>query len=331
MKRYFITTLALLLISIGIVCLWKFRRVPSALTNDTTAAPEQSTTGRSDPSTSAVPSIADTIKRAGQTIDAAQTANVPIAFWGQVVDQNGKGLAGANVSAGIRHWSLTPTLQGHASSIKVKALSGSDGVFSIANVSGDVLELDAIFLDGYELSAKAKRAFDYTRGVRTSPTNPVVFRMWKHGIKQPLLKGSGFFGIIPDGRTYAIDFTTGKKSETTSSEGDLIVSITRPLDAVWNSKYDWAFTLKAVGGGIFEEKGDFMYLAPEDGYDAVVQYQFKEQDPSWTHRVRKQFFAKTRNGQHFARLNVEVFAHYDNEAVYKVEYAVNTNGSRILE
>ena len=80
-----------------------------------------------------------------------------------------------------------------------------------------------------------------------------------------------------------------------------------------------------------ETDDEFMYLAPEAGYATEVGFQFKESDAEWTYRIRKKFFVQTHNGQHIARINVEVFAHYDNEAVFSVDYAVNTNGSRSLE
>jgi hypothetical protein len=177
MKRFKILAVFLFIVALGIAIWWMRpdedvgANAPDAQRGE--KAPENLPT---QPEPRTFPSIAGTAKRARETIAMAQTLNVPIAFWGKVVDQDGTPLVGADVKIHVRHWSLTPTLGTHGSALGFKSRTDSLGIFSISNVTGDVLGIDAITLEGYELSPKTVRAFNYAEGSVANSTNPAVFR-----------------------------------------------------------------------------------------------------------------------------------------------------------
>ncbi len=256
--------------------------------------------------------------------------NAAIDFHGVVVDQEDKPVVGAKVNIGVRHWQVESLarLNAEGTMIRREIATGSDGRFNVQDVTGDGVQIDSIHMDGYELSPKTTRHFGTSAG---SSGQPVVFRMWKKGPQATLVTGDKFFGIIPDGRTYTINLLQGTKSENDNGDGDLQITVTRPNGVTRKDRYNWSFSVTPVQGGIVEANGDFMYEAPVSGYATNAIYRFDATGSDWKYRAKKDFFLVTRNKQNYARISVEVFAFYDNEGVFSINYAVNPTGSRNLQ
>lgn len=149
--------------------------------------------------------------------------------------------------------------------------------------------------------------------------------------KATLITGEKVFGIIPDGRVYTLDFLQGKKTEGDRAEGDLRISIVRPPEATPHGKYKWSCVIESVHGGLMETDDEFMYLAPESGYEAKYALNLVPTDQAWTPLVKKQFYFRSRDGQMFGRMHVEVNAIYNDKSAFEVNYAVNPSGSRNLQ
>lgn len=182
--------------------------------------------------------------------------------------------------------------------------------------------------DGYELSPKIPRNYGITGG---STEDPVIFQMWKKGISESLIQGSKFYGIIPDGRTYTIDFLQQKKIEGDNASGDIKVSIVRPKVVVPREKFDWSFDIEGVQGGLVETQDEFMYLAPEAGYQPKYVVNMLANDPNWKREIDKlQFYFQSRDGKVYGRFVVDIIPDYNEQSVFNVRYAVNPNGSRNL-
>jgi hypothetical protein len=252
--------------------------------------------------------------------------NIRVNFSGMVVDQNNQPVVGASVKMFVRH-SEYSTSKGTTSTFpKFEVLTDSQGHFSLTEESGDVLSLESITEDGYTLAPKTPHSFGPSSG---NFENPVIFKMWKMGDKEPLVSGSHVF-VIASAKTYTLNLMTGKKIEG-EAEGDLQVSITRPSGVKQTDKYHWSFSIAAIGGGLLESSDEFMYLAPESGYESKIEMQLNPDDSAWTQFVKKQFFLRSRNGQIYGRVQMEIDALYNDHSAIQIDYSVNPNGSRNLQ
>jgi hypothetical protein len=155
--------------------------------------------------------------------------------------------------------------------------------------------------------------------------------MWKIQPGEHLVTGSKFFGIIPDGRIYTIDLLNGTKSEGQSGDGDLHVLITRPAGVERSSRYDWSYRIEGINGGVKETQDEFMYTAPESGYQTAYEKSFAAKQGDWTDRLKKNFYIRSRGGTIYGRLEVEIVPVYQDKSVFSIVYAVNPKGSRNLE
>jgi hypothetical protein len=156
--------------------------------------------------------------------------------------------------------------------------------------------------------------------------------MWKKGPTERLIVGSKFYGIAPDGRAYTIDFLQQKKMEEANSTGDIIVRIHRPATIPLRTKYDWSYSIEAINGGILHTDDEFVYLAPESGYQPKYELTMSVTNAHWQGGVRgEQFYLKSRNGQVYGSIVVEVIPDYRDKSVFNVQYHINPSGSRNLE
>ena len=190
----------------------------------------------------AAPTGGVTVSRAEKLRGAVETLNVPVAFWGKVVDQDNAPLAGARVRASIRSWHVVASPMGDATFDAKEVISGSDGQFMIDGGQGDSLTIEALEKEGYEPEPKTLRGFGYTTSDKFTPdpSSPVVLRMWKADRKAHLVSGSKRCSMVPDGRVYTLDLMRGTLTESPTGEGDLRVAIKREADAAWGKHYDWS-------------------------------------------------------------------------------------------
>lgn len=268
----------------------------------------------------------ETPEQARQEIESA---NVPIEFYGKVIDQDSNALAGAKIDIGIRHWTMPdPTTQLAASdTIHLDKTSDAVGRFEFHGATGDGFGV-GITKDGYELEQN-KYGSGPTAG---SLDNPVVFKMWSTNIHERLISGDKTFHVVPDGRPYFINLTDGTISE--SSSGDLKVWIKRP-EPITARKYDWSCEMDAIKGGILLEsdKNAAMYEAPTDGYTNSFSYKEGATANGWGDTTGEQrFYVRLNNGQEYGRISIELEAYYNNQipGMIRLSYAINPSGSRIL-
>ncbi|MBI5382389.1 MAG: carboxypeptidase regulatory-like domain-containing protein [Opitutae bacterium] len=259
--------------------------------------------------------------------------NRPIEFYGLVIDQDGRPLSGVKVMLSAMHViEALPGVQGSRSE-EIVRVTDSTGRFSLTGVSGNDVSVKSIELPGYELSPKTKRGFSYygTQDIyKPEAQAPVVFHMWKIVGAEKLITADKFYGVVPDGRVYSIDVLGEKKTEG-GNAGDFKVSIRRPERVNPNAKYDWSCTIEGIGGGVIETRDEFMYRAPESGYQPRYEVNVSANDPQWSDRAKRQLYVTARGGKVYARLDVEIFSNYQDKAVFSVKYYANPNGSRNLE
>jgi hypothetical protein len=257
-----------------------------------------------------------------------ESQNSPIALYGLVVDQDGNPVPGVKVRVGVRHWNVvTPAPWGaQGQTIPLEKVTAADGRFEMRDVTGDGVHIESISKSGYQLSPKARNHFGPSSG---SIENPVIIRMWKEQAAEPLVSGNRIFGI-DSSKVYTLDLITGKKTEGLAV-GDLRVSITRPDGVSRRDKYPWSFSIEGIEGGVVESNDEFMYLAPESGYEPKYEMQLDPKESSWAPLVKKQFFLCSRGGGVYGRIQIEVRSIYNVHSALEIDYAVNPAGSRNLQ
>jgi hypothetical protein len=259
--------------------------------------------------------------------------NEPIEFYGQVIDQNSNGIPGVDIVASVQqpHASLSPAYNVSISNtvVRLDEKTGEDGRFQIEGEIGKDVSLESVKKTGYQLSPKAPRFFGQSSG---SFENPVIIRMWKLGEGAKLTSGSKFWGIIPDGRVYTIDFLRQEKIESSDAPGDIRISVDRPIHIAPRTKFDWSFSIEAINGGLLEAKDPFMYLAPESGYQPSYQFTMSSTNADWKRELDGlQFYLESRGGRVHGRFTFDLIPDYNNLSVFNVSWAINPTGSRNLQ
>lgn len=269
--------------------------------------------------------------------------NVPVRFYGMVIDQDSNALAGVSVTLSVRHnVYVTP---GSLEAMKYAAFSHDElqkvlspsiqvttdaaGRFQWddAGVTGDVLGVGSITKDGYEAEPG-----QYSCGAGSgSYDNPVIFKMWSTNIHEQLITGEKKFPIVPDGRSYVIDLNKGTIAE--SGAGDLKVWVKYPSQVTRGQLYDWSAEIDVINGGLLEEPlGSVMYSAPADGY--VPSFQLRQQIKGGQsgETGSRQFYVRLNNGQEYGRITIDLYAPYNDQypGLIRLSYAINPSGSRIL-
>lgn len=251
--------------------------------------------------------------------------NLPIDFYGQTVDQDGNSLPGVHIKMMVAHY--LPGMEGM--SIPVNRTSDANGLFDVhdANVTGDGIDIEYMSKEGYALEPMT-RSFGPVGG---APGNPVIFRLWRNDIKEPLITGQKSFSIEPNGTSYIVDLTKGTISQSDGEDGDLKLRINMPPPV--GGKYpDWWCEFRTVNGGLAEETDSSspMFLAPTAGYTNLFSFSESATNPWNRQSGNLRFFLRLKNGNEYGRISIDMAACARNPNRLRIEYAINPTGSLIL-
>jgi hypothetical protein len=260
------------------------------------------------------------------------TGNATINFYGRVVDQDGKPLAGAHVGVSVSVGYLpSPGALGMKDE-KSTQLTDANGNFILTDANGHSLKIESIDVHGYKLSEKVKRSYAYSWSgdiFHPDPTNPVVFKMWKMQGPESLV-GSVWHGNVScDGSLTTFDLLRGKRVK----DGNLQISCVRtPLISPppGNGPFDYKFEIAVVGGGVQPTEDEFTYLAPEKGYAPSFIEAKKPSDPGWRGRLTQAFYFRTEDG-HYGTLFVDWYTAQNSPTHLEWTCSINPSGSRNLE
>ncbi len=258
--------------------------------------------------------------------------NVPIDFYGRVIDQNSNGLPGVRIVALVQHQLALGirAFQLAATNLVVERITGPDGTFEISGVSGSGFDLDSIDKEGFE-AEPTRRGFGAQEG---SFENPIIFKMWPTNLHEPLRTGTKPFHIEPDGRAYVIDLEHGVLKE--SGPGNLRIWGRRPTPIAYGKRYDWSCEIDGIDGTSLAKEPDLgasMYEAPERGYTGSFKFEEPATVNGWGDSTGVQrFYVKLENGQEYGRISIEVYAYYNGHipGLLRLSYVINPSGSRIL-
>lgn len=277
---------------------------------------------------------ADVVRKRIDDIRAAMNfANQPVRFYGQVIDQNDAPLPGVKVTLSVRRTiEVLPGLL-HDNSDQFDVVTDTAGRFQLTDAKGALLGVKTLEKAGYESSAHSQRYFWYyeneDKKYRPDANAPEVFRMWKLAGAETLMhKGIGT-RIPYDGRSVNFDLQAERE---VPSGGDIRVTLTRtPLQIKrGQDKYEWTATIEAVNGGVFVSNDEFMYRAPESGYESKLVISVSAQDPKWSADKEVSFYLKSRGG--YARVHAKFMTDSEKPSTgFDIEAFINPTGSRNLE
>jgi hypothetical protein len=262
--------------------------------------------------------------------------NIPITFYGRVLDQDGNGIAGVQIVLHVRQWHLDATADPWGNKFpKFERVTDSNGNFSLENTSGDSLSIESVSKEGYQLSPKAPNGFGYGSEnvpdpIHPDPQNPVIIRMWKLGESAKLISNRTLFGFQPDGRVYTLDLLADKK-ESGSANGDLRIQFQRQSVLKPKEIYPWSLDISAIDGGLVETTDEFEYVAPESGYQPQILFQTNSISPKAMPDVTKDYYFASRNGQVYGVISLQIFSDYNGQSAILVNSRINPNGSRNLQ
>ena len=269
--------------------------------------------------------------------------NVPVRFYGMVIDQDSNALSGVRVKLGVRHSvyaipnsleavkyaALTPEESQKILNPTIEVVSDNDGRFQWvdSSVTGDILGVGALIKDGYESEPGQYSC----RADSGNSDNPVVFKMWSTNIHEKLISGGKSFDIVPDGRPYFINLTDDTISE--SGTGDLKVWIQYTNQVTRGQLYDWSAGIEVINGGLLEETlGTAMFEAPIDGYVPAFQLRGQIKGGQRGDTGERQFYLKLKDGQEYGQMSIDLIAPFNDQTpgLIRLSYAINPSGSRIL-
>jgi hypothetical protein len=253
-----------------------------------------------------------------------EAKNVPLEFYGKVIDQDSNALPGVNIKVWVRHWNVKSW-----AGVRLATTTDNNGRFMIGGATGDAFDIESFGKVGYELEP-GQRGFGAVGG---SLETPVVFKMWSTNIHEQLITGEKSFHIQPDGRPYFINLTEDTISE--SGGGDLKVWIQYTNQVVRGQVYDWSCEIDAMNGGLLEEDNlnSAMYVAPTGNYTPTFQLKQQIKGSQYGSIGDKRFYIFLKNGREYGRMQIDLIAPYNDQipGMVRLSYAINPSGSRILK
>jgi len=266
--------------------------------------------------------------------------NVPIEFYGKVVDQDANPISGAHIQGEALHIKVIFLAPGGAQDeiIPINQESDSNGRFEVQGMTGRGLVIESVQKDGYE-----PEPWQHSSGaLGGSFDNPIIFKMWSTNIHEQLITGDKSFEVVPDDRSYFINLTDDTISE--SAGGDLKVWIQYTNQVVQGQLYDWSAGIEAINGGLLEvpqgainsgfwpDPPFAMYSAPTDGY--IPSFSLKKQiEGGQSGEIgNRYFYLLLNNGKEYGRMSINLFAPYGHlhPGLIRLSYAINPSGSHIL-
>ncbi|MDQ8186389.1 carboxypeptidase-like regulatory domain-containing protein [Pelagicoccus sp. SDUM812002] len=260
-----------------------------------------------------------------------ESINVPISFWGRLVDENGKGIAGADVVLRVRGSMVLPdgSVQEKVEDHTVQ--TDAAGRFSLVGKTGSMLGLESIEKAGYTFASRQLRNFSYTReDVRLSTElEPRVFVAIRD-LRDTKLFFAKYKEWLPwDGEPVRLDLRNG----VVSDGGDLLIIAEKGAVDEEGYRYDWTFRLDALGGGVrYVKEGEVVMVAPVEGYAPEWKIGYGYADKDYRGGVDGDFFVRSEEGW-YARIRLTATPDHVRPSARNlfIRVFINETGGRVLQ
>jgi alpha-tubulin suppressor-like RCC1 family protein len=243
-------------------------------------------------------------------------------FYGKVVDQNGKPVAAADVTAEVS------MAMGRGDSQKTQ--TDSAGLFQFTGLRGRSLNVvpakKGFQIEGHGLGLKG------LHGSETSPSNRTVYTMWKLKGPEPMIHYRKLFTVKSDDRVYTLDLLSKNIEEGTNNIGDFHIQFQCPPQIKPRENYDWSFAMTGIGGGVIEvTNDDYLNEAPTKGYQSKYEIHMASSGPEWRGTSEATFYLKSRNGKAYGHFHIRIESAYRDGSSMEIESYINPSDSRNLE
>ena len=273
--------------------------------------------------------------RALQIEQILEGRNVPVIFYGKIIDQESNGLSNVHIRLNVQQPYFVPaTYSTEANYQQFERVTDSNGCFSLENAKGASLTIVSVEKKGYRLSPKSENIYAYGDAPRPhhpDSHNPVIIRMWKLGEPQQLISHHlTRIGIPVDGQAIQLDLFNGKK---VSSGGQLIVRLKRdPQIITPRTRYDWNLELEIPNGGLVVNDDEFIYRVPDSGYQKTFKFDMPKDAKNWTTALNQQFYIQLGNEKTFGSLVVRLSTIHNTPPLgINLDIVINPSGSRSLQ
>jgi hypothetical protein len=249
----------------------------------------------------------------------------PIYFYGKVVDENSNAVSGAHIRL---QWRAFPDEEASTAMIE----SDAEGLFKLEGKTGRSL-IVSVEKPGYFNSRQDKTSFLYSLGpdiYTAQQWNPVIFHLQKKSSGEALIEnnfppGMQIAQLKHDGTPVEIDLLNGQKASV--GNGQLKLEFWRDISEKNANKFDWRARLSVPDGGIVSSDKEFLFQAPETGYQPFCEIDMPKTNQNWVAEIRDKYYVKLPDGK-YGRLDFYLLS--DN-GVFTVHSAINPTGSRNLE
>ncbi len=275
-----------------------------------------------------------------RVMTAADTTNIPIEFWGRVLDQDGNPLEGVHIMASVRQWMPVFPASVGSRFVTNRIVTDSMGNFRFNGIRGDSLVLYEIIKDGYVLPERPapRTIFGYSTSeqYRSNQDQPEVFRMYKLRGAEPTISYDSlrYRAVTDSGGPIFMNLVTGQYGTEPDPTADLQISVKRTMENPQPQDRDelnWAVNIGVRNGGVVVTDDIFLYQAPETGYQARLEVGLRRNVPGDINSAKLKIYVKTRDRLH-ARLELNYSLRPSGEPLgllYKT--CLNPSGSRNLE
>ena len=247
-------------------------------------------------------------------------------FYGKVIDQNGQPVVGAKVQGYV----MTEVGFDRTKETPHVTQTDGEGNFEFLGLHGESLGVGPE-KEGYEYIQRGNG--NWTEDYKASSDNRVIFHMWKNKGAEPMLHTEKDSRLPYDNQTASFNLRTGAKSDT----GDLRVTLSRTPSQVTRGgpPFDWSVQLAIDSGGLVAINDLYPNLAPDTGYQPLLQFSQSKEDPHWLHNLTKSFYVHLKDGT-YGRITFDIVADSDRPDIHagsgiSIESFINPSGSRNLE
>ncbi|HTV43229.1 MAG TPA: hypothetical protein VMF08_21880 [Candidatus Sulfotelmatobacter sp.] len=282
----------------------------------------QGTRDRGELTTTGTPLPADTQSVQPQTEQMRQELQLwhtPLLFYGKVVDESNRPIAGVQVSysGNAMDESLAKEIRNNGS-----VVTDQQGIFKIDGLYGIGLMFELSHPDYYPYPDNST-GFDVRSPPRdgaagNSEAYPQIFRMHSKGDPVSLIYRSGGFHAANNGTIANYPLRGRTRAEVL---GQLQIQGWTGLRSDTND-YDWKVQLTIPNGGIVESTNYFDFIAPKTGYAGALDFEVGGGES-----LSKTFFLSLPAG--YIRFKLLIIMGKD--MFVTADYYFNPDGSRNLE
>ncbi len=269
----------------------------------------------------------DAVGQISRAVGEAARMNVPIEFYGKVVDENGNSVSGAVVSGYVVSSFDYLGLPSAGRTKREKFLSGRDGTFSVSGREGSALVFDSISKEGYKMTElDNKLSFSFGAGPskhKADPTKPISY----------LLLSSSAEKIRPVYSRTPLSWNEAATEIPVKGSDSMLQILAKRTGFVKDGdrNFDWSVEISMKGGGILKSDGDSLQMAPTEGYSENITFSSSSEGTSRAIARNKAVVFRTASGK-FGRAFVTIYAdRKEGDIALTVETFFNTGGGRNLE